>query len=80
MERQQAEENAQHVFAFGDEGHRLDVQRMDGKQRGHQGTPQFVAGHRDKQAEHQQHIEDVQDKIGEMKAARIRAVNAGVRH
>ncbi len=80
VESQEAEENAQHIFAFRDKGYRLDMNRMDGKQGRHQGTPQWVAGHRDKQAEQQQHIEDVQDNIGEVKAARIRAVQAGVRH
>jgi hypothetical protein len=72
--RQKPKQRAQHVLAFRHPGHRLDVQRMQGKKRGHPRAGPPRAGEVVQQQEKQNGIGQVQQQTGQVMAQRLHAV------
>ena len=74
------EKGAQHVFAFGDPGDRLDVHGMGGEQGSHDCARPSRTGQRDEQHEQQQAVQDVEREVGQMVRAGLEAEELDVRH
>ena len=67
-EGQQREQAAEHVLAFGDPRHGLDVQRVQGKQGGDERAAPEAARHHEHHPIHQQRVDHVQYSVDDVMA------------
>ena len=78
--REEPPQRAQDVLAFGDPGDRLDVQRVDREQRGHDSACREPARHSLEQHEQQDRVQRVQGDVDEVGRARRHAEQLDVEH
>ena len=66
QKREHEEERAEHVLALGNPGHGFDVQRMQRKQRGHQGAAPDAPVRRWSSEKQQRRVRRVQQQAGQV--------------
>ncbi len=79
-ERKQAEEGAEHVFAFSDPGHRFDEHGMQSEQRRHKNAPPKCPGQAAQQEKNQGGIGRVQQNVEQMMAPRSQTKKLAGQH
>ena len=71
--RGQAEEERQDVLPLGDPGDRLDVERVDGQERGGREGGQLAAAHRSGECVEEEDVPEVEEYVGEVMPAGVEA-------
>ena len=79
-EREHEKQSAQHVAPLGDPGHLLDVLRMDGKDRGHEGAGPKLVGHAPQNEKQRDRRSGVEQHIGEMMSPGIQSKELAIEH
>ncbi len=77
---QQAEQCADHVLALGNPRYRFHVQRMQGKQPGHDGARACRTGEAPPHREYEPHIKEMDDETHQMMRAGVDAEQLHVEH
>src|ERR1039458_1414439 len=79
-DREQAEEGAENVLAFGDPGDGFDVERVPGEEGGDEGAAPEGAGHAVQDGEKQKGIGEVKEEVGGMMAGGIEWEQLAIEH
>ena len=79
-QREHEKQSAQHVFPLGHPGHRLDVLRMDGEDRGDEGAGPKLAGHSPQNEKQRDRRGGVEQHIGQMMPPGVQAEELAIEH
>jgi hypothetical protein len=79
-QRQCEEHGTQDIFSLSYPRDRLNVQRVNGKERGHEGALPKRTGHLLEHQKGQQHRDCMKYDVGEVMAARVQSIQLAIKH